>query len=125
MANKLTHDRLMVLCFDIGKLPESVQFAILGCGALVTAIGFAFLQEMAYRVPGFKFGGFMALLTSWTFCVCAAIERFIRGETERRGTIMDYLLLSVFTAAGIYFTNWYNCPHINCSNEVIHHSNIG
>ena len=96
----------MVLCFDVSKLPENMQFTVLGCGALITAIGFAFLQEMAYNVPHFKFGGFMALLTSWTFCACAALERCIRGDMERKGSIKDYVLLSTFTAGGMYFTNW-------------------
>jgi adenosine 3'-phospho 5'-phosphosulfate transporter B3 len=99
-------ERLMVLCFDVAKMPENVQFALLACGALFTAIGFAFLQEAAFAVPGFKFGGFMGLLTSWTFCGCAALERLIRGDMTRKGDIKDYLLLSVFTAGGIYFTNW-------------------
>ena len=35
----------------------------------------------------FKFGGFMALLTSLTFVVCAAVELTLKGTlTKRKGT---------------------------------------
>jgi hypothetical protein len=62
---------------------------------------------MVYRVPDFKFGGFMGLITSITFCLCALLERTLRGDFSRKGDGKDYIVLSVLTAAGVYFTNWY------------------
>jgi hypothetical protein len=65
---------------------------------------------MVFRVPDFKFGGFMGLITSITFCVCALIERAIRRDMSRKGAWKDYIVLSVLTASGVYFTNWYTHP---------------
>ena len=61
---------------------------------------------MVFRVPGFKFGGFMALITGITFCACALIENIVRRDLSRKGEWKDYIVLSVLTASGVYFTNW-------------------
>jgi len=97
-------DEMNVLCFSLATLPEQLRLPIVAGGALLSAILFAWLQEMVFYIPGFKFGGFMALLTSLTFCLWAAIELKFQGW-ERKGEMKDYLILSFCTAGGIYFTN--------------------
>eukprot|EP00656_Telonema_subtile_P001351 TRINITY_DN10614_c0_g1_i1.p1 TRINITY_DN10614_c0_g1~~TRINITY_DN10614_c0_g1_i1.p1 ORF type:complete len:393 (+),score=113.05 TRINITY_DN10614_c0_g1_i1:144-1322(+) len=93
--------------YDINLLPPQSKLPVVAGGALVSAIMFAWLQEMVFEVPGFKFGGFMSLLTSLTFVTCAAVELASKERlTERKGDLKDYLILSLCTAGGIYFTNW-------------------
>ena len=53
---------------------RAAQFAILTVGSLVCSIGFSALQEGVTRVPGFKFSGWMTLITTLSYAVCALIE---------------------------------------------------
>merc|ERR1711865_755885 len=95
------------LCFNVNQIPSSMRLSFVAGGALICAILFAWLQEMVFRVPDFKFGGFMALITSLTFVACAAMELLMKGNfSKRKGDLKDYVLLSLCTAGGIYFTNW-------------------
>ena len=48
----------------------------------------------------------MALITGITFCACALIENIVRRDLSRKGEWKDYIVLSVLTASGVYFTNW-------------------
>ena len=66
---------------------------------------FAALQEGVWRVEGFKFGGWMTVVTSATYCACAAAERAVAGERHRHGSLRDYAALSVLTAGGMWATN--------------------
>merc|ERR1711865_86483 len=95
------------LCFNVNQIPFRMRLSFVAGGALICAILFAWLQEMVFRVPDFKFGGFMALITSLTFVACAAMELLMKGNfSKRKGDLKDYALLSLCTAGGIYFTNW-------------------
>merc|ERR1711865_648621 len=95
------------LCFNVNQIPSSMRLSFVAGGALICAILFAWLQELVFRVPDFKFGGFMAFITSLTFVACAAMELLMKGNfSKRKGDLKDYGLLSLCTAGGIYFTNW-------------------
>ena len=39
----------------------------------------------ARRIDGFRFGGWMTFITSAWFCVCAALELLLSGDTQRKG----------------------------------------
>jgi len=56
-------------------------------------------------VPGYRFSGFMTLLTSATMAICGLLERLLTGDTQRAGSLMSYLKLSLLTLTGMYFTN--------------------
>lgn len=91
---------------NLTHLPEGQKFGILALGALLSAMTFAALQEKVFLIEGFRFGGYMTLLTTITYVICASIERRASGNTERLGSLKDYALLSCFTLAGMWFTNW-------------------
>mmetsp|Transcript_13082 Transcript_13082/g.45759 ORF Transcript_13082/g.45759 Transcript_13082/m.45759 type:complete len:358 (-) Transcript_13082:40-1113(-) len=97
---------LKVMGVNLTHASESVKFGVLAAGALVCAMTFAALQEKVFHIPGFRFGGYMTLLTTLTYCACATAERRTTGDTERLGSMRDYALVSVFTMAGMWFTNW-------------------
>ena len=100
-ATKLCGISLETCCKGQG----SQRFTVLTVCAIASAIGFAYLQEVAIREEGFKYYGYMTLLTSLTYMACGQVERIITRDTQRVGQLKQYLLLSVLTFSGMAFTN--------------------
>ena len=86
--------------------PGRTRFLTLCVLYLASALGFAALQEGVFRVPDFKFSGWMTLLTAATMAVCGHIELALTTDGRRVGTLKQYLKLSCLTLGGMYFTNW-------------------
>ena len=80
-------------------------FGVLCTGAIVSAVGFAALQEGVWQVKGYKYSEWMTLWTAITMAVCGQLERMLTGDTTRKGSLVQYLKLSVLTLSGMYFTN--------------------
>ncbi|KAK3280954.1 hypothetical protein CYMTET_11233 [Cymbomonas tetramitiformis] len=93
-------------------------FALLTAGSLVSAISFSALQEGAYRVPGFRFSGWMTELTMLTYCFCGFLEMIACRTFQRKGSIKDYLVLSALTMGGMYFTNW-SLAYLNYTTRIV------
>jgi len=102
------------------KLPLQGRalFILVGCGAIASAMGFAVLQEGVWRIPGYKFSGWMTFVTAATMCACGMIERVLTGDIRRVGTLQQYLKLSVLTLGGMYFTNW-SLEYLNYATRVV------
>ena len=82
-------------------MPRRPRFAFLVVGALTFALIFAALQERVFLIDGFRFGGYMTLLTQIAFFVAATIERYVTGDLQRRAPWKLYVVLSIFTAGGM------------------------
>ena len=88
------------------KFPNRVTlFIVLASTCLVSSLVFAYLQESVFRIPGFTFGGWMTIITLFTYICCGAMENLIKGDTTRKGLMKDYILLAVFVMFGTFFTN--------------------
>eukprot|EP00958_Prasinococcus_capsulatus_P027023 scaffold5169_cov366-Prasinococcus_capsulatus_cf.AAC.8 len=86
---------------------RNAQFLILASGALVCSLGFAALQEGVFRIPGFKFAGWMTLVTSLTYAICGFAENYLmNGRIVRHASWKNYWILSVLTFGGMYLTNF-------------------
>ena len=83
---------------------ESLSFLILAGGSLGSALGFAALQEGVFRIPGFKFGAWMTILTTFTYFLCGALEMKLTGDS-RKASWKNYGILSVYTYGGMALTN--------------------
>ncbi len=46
---------------------------------------------------GFKYSGFMTVLTTLTYMVCALIERYALNDMVRKGPWKEYAVLAVVT----------------------------
>jgi len=103
---------------DISSWSEVNQATILAGGALSCSLLFAYLQEKVFLIPGFHFHGFMTLITTMTYCACAMVERIGTGDLERRALWRDYATLSLFTMAGMYFTNW-SLTYVNYPTRIL------
>lgn len=97
---------LLVFGMNLSRFSSTTQFWILALSAMVSALLFSLLQEGVFAIEGFKFGGFATLLTTLTYCACAWVDRVSAGDVIRKGSLKNYFILSVFTVAGMYFTNW-------------------
>lgn len=96
---------------DIGAMSQKHLAMLLCGGALISAVVFTYLQEKIFTMPGFHFGGFVALMTSLTYCVCAGLDAYFFldggiGGFLKKATYKDFIILSLFPAGGMYLTNW-------------------
>jgi len=80
--------------------------ASLVLASITSSITFAALQERVLYVPGFKYTGWMAQLTSLTYASCALAERLWTRDQARLATMQEYVKLSALTMGGMYLTNW-------------------
>ena len=53
-----------------------------------------------FLIPGFKYGGFMALITNLTYCACAFAELYYQGKLKPKASFVDYAKLSFTTFVG-------------------------
>mmetsp|Transcript_18642 Transcript_18642/g.40045 ORF Transcript_18642/g.40045 Transcript_18642/m.40045 type:complete len:358 (+) Transcript_18642:176-1249(+) len=85
---------------------QTVVFAILAAGSILSAIGFSAVQEWVFSIPGFYYGGWMTFITYLTYAICGWMETLITRKVQRHGRLRDYCLVSVLAMGGAYFTNW-------------------
>lgn len=83
-----------------------VHFLVLATGSVVSAVGFAALQERVFKTPGFNFQGWMTLLTYVTFAACGWVETRLRGQYERHAKLQHFLGVSLLAMGGNYLTTW-------------------
>ena len=101
------HQHAKLVCgIPLTCITGRLRFLVLCCGAIGSAVGFAALQEGVWNVKGYKYSGYMTLITAATMALCGQVERLATGDTTRRGPLLSYLKLSVLTLGGMYFTNW-------------------
>merc|ERR1719253_1310071 len=96
---------------------ESLSFLILAGGSLGSALGFAALQEGVFRIPGFKFGAWMTILTTFTYFLCGALEMKLTGDS-RKATWKNYGILSGYTYGGMAMTN-YALSYLNYATRIV------
>lgn len=83
------------------------QFFVLAATVLTASVLYAAIQERVLYVPGFKYTGWISILSSGTMAACAYLERLcVQEERSRLGSMQEYAKLSVLTMGGMYLTNW-------------------
>ncbi|MES1921925.1 hypothetical protein MHBO_003453 [Bonamia ostreae] len=92
--------------YDLSKWKKSSILLFLAIAHITCAIMFGLLQERVFRIPGFKFGGYMTIVTSATYVVCGALEMWLSGQFKFSGGLLNYGILALTTFSGMYFTNW-------------------
>jgi len=107
VAEKAAAPEIMLWGVNMSGYSKKNLFTAFAGGALVSAVVFSYLQEMIFTMPGFHFGGLVSLMTTLTYSGCAGLDgHFFLGGLKRNASIKEFLLLSLFPAAGMYFTNW-------------------
>jgi len=82
-------------------------------------MGMTLEDEGVTRVPGFKFSGWMTLITTLCYAVCALIEMVAtKGKIEKKGSWLNYIYLSTMTFGGMYATN-YALKFLNYATRIV------
>lgn len=106
-AQKAEAPKITLWGVNLSALSKQNLFMTFAAGALISAVVFSVLQEWIFSMPGFHFGGLVSLMTTLTYCGCAGLDgHLFLGGLQRNASIKEFLLLSLFPAAGMYFTNW-------------------
>jgi len=114
---------IVVLGVNLSSYSLSQQFLVLALGQLVAACAFALLQEQVFTIKidddnKYRFPGLMTVLTTFTYTVCAAVERQQKSEGRRKGSMVSYVKLSFVTLGGMYFTNW-SLKYLNYATRIM------
>lgn len=72
--------RIVLLGLPLNKVAPSHQLLLLGGTVLLSSILAAALQERVLYVPGFRYTGWLALLTSLTYMLLAMLERLVEDD---------------------------------------------
>lgn len=74
---------------------------------ITASVAFSVLQERVLYIPDFRFTGWLAIMTSSTYCGCALVERLLTADsTPGLGALSEYAKLSIMTMGGMYMTLW-------------------
>ncbi|CAE7356870.1 APY2 [Symbiodinium pilosum] len=82
------------------------QLFLLAGIVLSCSLCLAGLQERVLYVPGFRYTGWLALITSLSYTGLSLVERRCEADRQRHGSGADYLKLSFLTMGGMYCTNF-------------------
>lgn len=98
--------RVVLVGVPLHRLSRNHQLPCLALLVLISSILAAALQERVLYVPGFRYTGWLAFLTSFTYMALAMVERVVERDLLRRGSFAEYVKLSFLTMGGMYFTNF-------------------
>lgn len=98
--------RVVLVGVPLYRLSRNHQLPCLALLVLISSILAAALQERVLYVPGFRYTGWLAFLTSFTYMALAMVERVVERDLLRRGSFAEYVKLSFLTMGGMYFTNF-------------------
>lgn len=98
--------RVVLVGVPLHRLSRNHQLPCLAVLVLTSSILAAALQERVLYVPGFRYTGWLAFLTSFTYMALAMVERVVERDLLRRGSLAEYVKLSFLTMGGMYFTNF-------------------
>lgn len=98
--------RVVLVGVPLHRLSRNHQLPCLALLVLISSILAAALQERVLYVPGFRYTGWLAFLTSFTYMALAMVERAVERDLLRRGSFAEYVKLSFLTMGGMYFTNF-------------------
>ncbi|CAE7028327.1 pst-2 [Symbiodinium natans] len=82
------------------------QLFLLASIVLSCSLCLAGLQERVLYVPGFRYTGWLALITSVSYTGFSLVERRCERDRQLHGSAYDYLKLSMLTMGGMYLTNF-------------------
>ena len=86
-----------ILCFNIKRLPRSVQFVILIIITFVFFLLYGYMQELIFKLPGLgESSWYLTLVQFFLYTVFALIETVLRGDLKRRFVYIVQFYLKFF-----------------------------
>lgn len=110
---------LHFLGFNITHSPLYVQFTLLSAAIFVFYVGYGYMQELIFKLPGMKpFGMYLTLIQFIIYSICGWAEGTLYHETVRRIPLKIYFLLAFFTVATMGLSNA-SVGYLNYPTQVI------
>ncbi|KJH53075.1 UAA transporter family protein [Dictyocaulus viviparus] len=110
---------LHLLGFNITNSPLWLQFTLLSSAIFVFYVGYGYMQELIFRLPGMKpFGLYLTLVQFIIYSICGYAERSLYKENERRLPLKTYCLLAFFTVTTMGLSNA-SVGYLNYPTQVI------
>ncbi|KAK6059466.1 UAA transporter family protein [Cooperia oncophora] len=104
--NRRTGQELHLLGVDITHRPLWIQFTLLSLAVFVFYIGYGYMQELIFKLPGMKpYGMYLTLFQFIIYSVCGWAEGSLYHDTVRRIPLRIYFLLAFFTVATMGLSN--------------------
>lgn len=79
-----TDGRVILCCIGLGSFSTAAQFAICTTGVMIVFLFYGYIQELIFRLDGFKAYGFYLTLIQFSLCsIFAFVERKMRNQSGR------------------------------------------
>ncbi|KAL6726865.1 hypothetical protein Aduo_008794 [Ancylostoma duodenale] len=99
-------EELHLLGFNITYRPVWLQFTLLSTAIFVFYVGYGYMQELIFKLPGMKpFGMYLTLVQFIIYSICGWAEGAMYHETRRKIPLKIYFLLAFFTVATMGLSN--------------------
>ncbi|XP_070195656.1 adenosine 3'-phospho 5'-phosphosulfate transporter 2-like isoform X2 [Littorina saxatilis] len=118
-ANRVSNHGVHMLCFDLHHLSRTWQFVILTIATFAFYLVYGYMQELIFRLEGFKpFGWYLTLLQFAFYSVFAFGEMQFKGDRLRKIPMRTYVLLAFLTVATMGLSNT-SVGYLNYPTQVI------
>ncbi|XGW17814.1 hypothetical protein V3C99_002425 [Haemonchus contortus] len=117
--NRKTGEELHLLGVNITHRPLWVQFTLLSLAVFVFYVGYGYMQELIFKLPGMKpYGMYLTLFQFVIYSFCGWAEGSLYHDTKRKVPLKIYLLLAFFTVATMGLSNA-SVGYLNYPTQVI------
>ncbi|KAK6743725.1 hypothetical protein RB195_010804 [Necator americanus] len=119
IREKHSTQELHLLGFNITYSPVWLQFTLLSSAIFVFYVGYGYMQELIFKLPGMKpFGMYLTLVQFIIYTICGWAEGTMYHETKRKIPLKIYCLLAFFTVATMGLSNA-SVGYLNYPTQVI------
>ncbi|CAD6190408.1 unnamed protein product [Caenorhabditis auriculariae] len=116
---KSTPTPVHLLGFDIAHLPRWMQFILLSASVFVFYVGYGYMQELIFKLPGMRpFGWYLTLVQFIIYSSCGYAECILWHTTKRNVPLNVYAMIAFFTVATMGLSNA-SVGYLNYPTQVI------
>lgn len=118
-SGKESREALHLWCFDLTFIPRAWQFIILTTLTFAFYLVYGYMQELIFRLEGFKsFGWYLTLIQFFYYTIFGIAELQFMEDKQRRIPLKMYLLLAFLTVATMGLSNT-SVGYLNYPTQVI------
>ncbi|GFN93276.1 adenosine 3'-phospho 5'-phosphosulfate transporter 2-like [Plakobranchus ocellatus] len=118
-SGKECKEALHLWCFDLSSIPRAWQFIILTTLTFAFYLVYGYMQELIFRLDGFKtFGWYLTLIQFFYYTIFGIAELQFMQDKQRRIPLKMYLILAFLTVATMGLSNT-SVGYLNYPTQVI------
>eukprot|EP00080_Pristionchus_pacificus_P017906 PDM77926.1 pst-2 [Pristionchus pacificus] len=112
-------EQIHLVGLNITNYPKWLQFILLCLAIFIFYVGYGYMQELMFQLPGMKpFGWYLTLLQFIIYSTCGYLEGAMYHDTERKLPMRIYVILAFFTVATMGLSNA-SIGYLNYPTQVI------